>query len=353
MWSPNGPPLATPADREGWSVDGPPPIPATPRLGWVNSPGRYGVDTGAAGDLGVGVAALLGLSTATGVDAGMAAVGSLLLVDTPAVSEHGLVLGAAVGVESAVGRDWGAVGLRGVDAVHSADSGLVLPGARGRTVSTASDAGVVAGAASGRDRAAAGDHGSGGWVWQAPQALSFTTPGSHTVQIPVSPTFIEIVLLGGGASGQTGSGVAFGAGRGGNPGQWFSTTLVRGVDVPWGLASFTIVVGNGGPRAANSDYAPPQPGEATTATAAGVGTLSAPGGSGTKTVQGTNWQVGAPAGNHTHEGVTYTGGGESNSSTPQGRPPGGGGAGGDGGIFGNRTRGWEGAVGGAWVRFQW
>ncbi|MGC4964230.1 hypothetical protein [Gordonia sp. DT101] len=179
---------------------------------------------------------------------------------------------------------------------------------------------------------------------------TYTAAGTYTYTIPVWCRYIDVILIGGGASGQTGSGSIATSGAGGSAGSWNAIRLERGVNIPWTITTITITIGAGGARAANSDNAAPTAGSASTAAIAEVGSISANGGSGTKTVQGTNWQVGAPAGNYTFNGVTYTGGAESNSSVKTGMPPGGGGSGGDGGIFGNRTRGWEGAAGGGWVR---
>lgn len=186
---------------------------------------------------------------------------------------------------------------------------------------------------------------------QGPATTTYTAAsGSFTYAIPPWSKVLVVVLLGGGASGQTGNGGVNTSGAGGNPGAWNWVLLTRGTDIPWSASSISLTVGAATGRAANSNNAAPVNGNATSATISGVGTLVANGGVGTKTVQGTNWQVGAPAGNLTADGDTYVGGAESNSTQRVGYPPGGGGSGGAGGIFGNRTQGWEGARGGAWVK---
>ncbi|MCF8610075.1 hypothetical protein L5G28_07850 [Gordonia sp. HY285] len=176
-----------------------------------------------------------------------------------------------------------------------------------------------------------------------PDSGSFTDTGA--VVVPLWVRWVDVVLLGGGASGQTGSGANASAGDGGNAGAWVTRRFERGVDFN-GTPTLSFSVGAGGAQAPNSDKGGPNAGQATTATGIGSG-LSAAGGSGT-----TSGQNGASPGNSTFEGVVYTGGagGTGNAGSPT--APGAAGAGGNGGFFGSRTRGAAGARGQAWYRFR-
>lgn len=177
----------------------------------------------------------------------------------------------------------------------------------------------------------------------APWAINWTSVTTYTFTIPVWTSYIDVVLLGGGASGQTGSGAVGTAGKGGTAGQWYAVRLTRGVDIPWTLITFTVTVGAGGAQAANSDLASPNAGGNSSAVINGV-TYTATGGQTT-----TSTQNGASPGNYTFQGITYTGGtgGTGNAGAPT--APGAAGAGGNGGIFGSRTRGAAGAAGAAWL----
>ncbi|MGB6246125.1 hypothetical protein [Gordonia sp. (in: high G+C Gram-positive bacteria)] len=180
----------------------------------------------------------------------------------------------------------------------------------------------------------------------APETEMFDAIGTYTYQVPAWCTHLDIVAIGGGASGQTGNGANNSRGSGGAAGSWHAKTVTRAESwgpsyVLWSTATMTVTVGAGGPTAPNSDHAGPNPGEAST-----VGSwLTAPGGTGT--ISGQN---GGNPGNFTFNGVTYTGGlggtGNGGNSTT---PPGGGGAGGNGGIFGSRTRGGYGGRGRVWI----
>ncbi|QFG11186.1 hypothetical protein PBI_CLOVERMINNIE_39 [Gordonia phage CloverMinnie] len=179
-------------------------------------------------------------------------------------------------------------------------------------------------------------------VW-ARDPVSNVLTASGTITLYPYYRFLDIIGLGGGASGQTGSGATNTAGKGGDCGDWLGLTLQRGVDFPESATSLVVVVGVATGRAADSDLAAPINGNATTFTPQGGITYSADGGVGTRS----SGQPGLGAGNFTYNGVLYTGGTDSATSAA-GNAPGGGGSGGNGGIFGSRTRGWEGARGQAW-----
>ncbi|QOP65358.1 hypothetical protein SEA_DIABLA_32 [Gordonia phage Diabla] len=180
-----------------------------------------------------------------------------------------------------------------------------------------------------------------------PATTTFTTVGSFTYTIPPWCKYIDIIALGGGKGGQTGSGALNQPGSGGLAGQWAVTTLQRGANIPWSEAQLTGTVGAGGAGGANSDNAAGGNGTASTVTAS-VGTLTAAGGTGTNS--GSTRRDGLGPGNYIYLGTEYVGGALAGDSGQAGNAPGGGGAGGNGGIFGNRTRGGAGARGQVWMR---
>ena len=178
----------------------------------------------------------------------------------------------------------------------------------------------------------------------APESYSYTTAGNHSLPVEPWMNYFDVTCLGGGASGQTGHGGINAAGQGGKGGVWSSTTWERGVDFTTG--SLSITVGAGGAQPANSDHAASNPGSASTVTIASASNTGAGG-----TGNNPNNQTGLGPGNHTYLGKTYTGGANTTTSgnAVPGNPPGGGGRGGNGGIFGSRTRGGVGATGGVWI----
>lgn len=180
-----------------------------------------------------------------------------------------------------------------------------------------------------------------------PETTSFFAVGSFTYYIPTWCRYIDIIALGGGKGGQTGSGSLNQPGSGGLAGQWNGITLQRGVDIPWSEAQLTGTVGAGGAGGANSDNAAGGNGTASTVTAS-IGTLTAAGGTGTNS--GSTRRDGLGPGNYIYLGTEYVGGALAGNSGQAGNPPGGGGAGGNGGVFGNRTRGGAGARGQVWMR---
>ncbi|WAB09542.1 hypothetical protein SEA_WOOPER_39 [Gordonia phage Wooper] len=184
-------------------------------------------------------------------------------------------------------------------------------------------------------------------VW-ARDPVSNVLTASGTITLYPYYRFLDLIGLGGGASGQTGSGANSTAGRAGDIGDWIGVTLQRGVDFPEDATQLVVTVGGPTGRAPNSDLAAPVNGNPTAFSISGMGSpVVAAGGSGTKTVQGSGWQNAGGGVNFTYNGVTYTMGAEG-AANAAGNAPGGSGGGGNGGIFGNRTQGWEGARGQAW-----
>ena len=149
-----------------------------------------------------------------------------------------------------------------------------------------------------------------GWPTLSPDTQSYTTAGSHTYNIPRNYRYIQLVGVGGGASGQTGHGGINAAGQGGKGGVWASVVLERGVDIPYSEMTLSITVGDGGAQPANSDHAASNPGAATTITSASAGTLTAAGGTGNNP----NNQTGLGPGNHTLDGVIAPAGANTTAS---------------------------------------
>ncbi|WNM74932.1 hypothetical protein SEA_MOSSROSE_39 [Gordonia phage MossRose] len=179
-------------------------------------------------------------------------------------------------------------------------------------------------------------------VW-ARDPVSNVLTASGTITLYPYYRFLDIIGLGGGASGQTGSGASNTAGKGGDAGYWLGQTLQRGVDFPEDATHLVVVVGAATGRAADSDLAASISGNPTTFTIAGAGTVQANGGVGNPS----SAKAGEGPYDFTYRGITYPGGTNS-AENAAGNAPGGGGSGGSGGVFGSRTRGWEGARGQAW-----
>lgn len=173
-----------------------------------------------------------------------------------------------------------------------------------------------------------------------------TAGGNYTHTLRRWGNFLDIVLLGGGGGGQA-SASFFAYGAPGTPGLYSVVTLVRGTDFPWSLLTFTGTVGTGGSGGIGPSVLPGAGGNATTATFAGGGTLSAAGGNGGlgfASNPATNGRGPGP-GNQVFNGKTYTGGGTSTSNGGPGVAPGGAGSG-----SGQFSSGGSGAVGRAWYR---
>lgn len=181
---------------------------------------------------------------------------------------------------------------------------------------------------------------SAGYPAMSPEVSTYTTPGTSTYTLPYWWRYLDIVMIGGGASGQTGNGANGQAGKGGNPATWVTVTLERGVDVPAMATTITVVVGTGGATPANSDLAGPNPGGYSLVTGSGMSTVSSSVGFGTA-----SGQNGASPGDVTYQTITRTGGSAGTGNGGSATAPGASGAGGNGGFFTSRTRGGAGARG--------
>lgn len=306
-----------------------------------------------------------GAELAVSTDDGLVRLGVLTGADLAVALDAGItVLGGMVGAEVAVSAEWAALTVHttGQEVAVSTDSGILSAWTR-TEISAATDTGISGAGVAGTDPATSIDHasagargggtelaaavdsGPGGFGWSAPTTAGSATVGTHDIPISPGSLMVDVILIGGGASGQTGSGIINQAGKGGIHGTWAAITLVRGVDIPWTAQAVSVTIGAGGTQPANSDHAGPNAGQPTTASVGGTQVLSAAGGSGT----GDN-QNGRPVPAFSHQGVSYTGGASGTGNAGAGSAPGGAGAGGNGGIFGSRTRGGVGGAGGAWVR---
>ncbi|RPA58611.1 hypothetical protein EF294_15760 [Gordonia oryzae] len=343
-WSPDGPTI-TALTRQGWTVDGPDPVAVESRRGWLWVPQAVGDDIGTVLDWGATAPRTGGREIVATTERGLVGVLALIGADRATPCDRGIILPRTAGQEIATARDVGRLGVQARETAAARDAGLVAVASSGADRPAAGDRGVSAALRlAGAEGGATTDVGVGGFSPQAAVTATYSTAATSTFTIPVWCTYLDVVLLGGGASGQTGSGANGQAGKGGQPGSWLSLTLHRGVDIPWTVRTLSVTVGAGGAQAANSDLAAPNPGTATTATINGT-TYSAAGGTGTVSTQ-----AGGAPGDHTRTGVTYSGGTGGASSGTAGTAPGGAGAGGNGGYFTTRTRGAAGALGRAWIR---
>lgn len=189
-------------------------------------------------------------------------------------------------------------------------------------------------------------------VWKK-NSTQYVFTESGSIAIPSYAVFLDLVLIGGGASGMTGSGASGIAGAGGAAGQWLGVTLERGVNLPWSTKNAVITVGAGAPFADDSDFASSIPGSPSAVSLTGVSSIVALGGSGRRSE---NVKEGQSAGSYPWENQLYVGGagGITSGSVAEetGKAPGGGGAGGAGGYFGSRARGRPGGRGQVWVKFR-
>ena len=70
----------------------------------------------------------------------------------------------------------------------------------------------------------------------------FDTSGTYTYPIPYWCTTIDLVLLGAGGGGGYGANDE----AGGGAGNWNTTSVQRGSDIPWEATTITVTVGQGG-----------------------------------------------------------------------------------------------------------
>lgn len=181
------------------------------------------------------------------------------------------------------------------------------------------------------------------WTVEDGQLDVFTEPGAFTYDIPSWATHVDVVLLGGGASGEGGNSALY-RGTGGGHGQWKAATLVRGVDIEFGTTQITGTVGDvAGPVPGAT---PPVSGNATSAAATGWGGLTANGGT---VATGNLGTAGQSPGDFEFNGEVYGGGLGGGWPGGWATPPGAGGGGGQGWLVGGGGGG-QGARGQAWFR---
>lgn len=351
-WSPDGPSADT-LTRQGWTPDGPDPVAVESRKGWTWVPQAVGEDISRLGDLSTVTPATDGRDLLTLADRGVLALPTLAGVDQIVLRDSALTTPAVNGQDGIQTGDRGTLGVYGAESLLLGDLGVAAPATSGRDILALGDRSTAATATAGSDLAALGDSGTGGFSAHDPASTAYNSAaGTFTYTIPVWARYLVLVGIGGGASGMTGNGAINQSGTGGAAAQWAGRVLERGVDIPWATRTITVVVGAGGAQPANSDWAGPTAGSATTFTATGMTTLTCAAGSGTNGgTSGGGIREGQAAGNYTIDGDTYIGGSDQPSgSGAAGNPPGAGGAGGNGGIFGFRTRGGAGARGGAWAK---
>lgn len=179
--------------------------------------------------------------------------------------------------------------------------------------------------------------GFGAW---GPATTTFSTVGTFNYPIPPASLYLDLIGVGSGAGGE-GGGLAI-AGKGGGAGQLVTRRLVRGVDIPWDLASLTVVIPDGGTGGAGGAF----PARGGNGSAVTIGSyLTAPGGVNYASSNST----GLSPGSVQFQGTTYTGGGQQTSQEGNGNAPGGGAAGGRALVF-TGTKGGKGAPGGAWIK---
>lgn len=170
---------------------------------------------------------------------------------------------------------------------------------------------------------------------------------SGPYRLPALGRYYDIIVAGGGASGQTGNGATGVSGRGGNPGGWASATYERGIDFPMDTEFIDILIGSGGAPPPDSDHASANSGGASYVTIPGQTPLMAPGGIGERS--GLHNRDGVSMPTHVYNGINYFGGSGGVDGNPSGGVPGGGGRGGAGGYLGNRGLASPGGNGAVWI----
>ena len=183
-----------------------------------------------------------------------------------------------------------------------------------------------------------------------PQLVSYTTPGVYTFN-PTSvyplATLVDIIAVGGGQSGGSGSDVLY-RGEGGAAGVWGTTTVTL-ADLS---SELTITVGAGGAAAVNNGGpVAGLSGESSAVAATGMSVLYGDGGDSLGASPGTNSNYeGASPGNITYDGQPYNGGAASGLIAP-GNAPGGGGGGGGAPNSDTSTTSGPGAAGAVFLYF--
>lgn len=166
-----------------------------------------------------------------------------------------------------------------------------------------------------------------------------------TLVAPSWALYADVILLGGGGGGAGGDGGFSQNGRGGEAGDWRSTTrLVR----PGDKLEFTIGLGGYGSQTEKGSGGA---GGSTKFKHETYTNVAFGGAGGVGTSRSTIDAKGFDPGRHTFGDWQVTGG-RGGSMDESGMTPGGGGGGGSGGTFGRWSPGQPGASGGAWVRYR-
>lgn len=263
---------------------------------------------------------------------------------TQALRGRGAISALASMVLPAGARELAGRGAVLVSALMSLPAGVRTLGARGAVGAAVSTVSMSAGTRSLGGRAQISV--TAGYPSMSPAVSTFESAGSFSYALPYWWRYLDIILIGGGASGQTGNGAVNSRGDGGRASAWVTVTVERGVDVPAMATTLDVVVGAGGALAANSDHAGPNAGEASSVSVPGGASVSAPGGAG----ENDGVQNGQAPGNITYQTISRDGGAAGTGNGGAATAPGAAGAGGNGGIFGSRTRGGAGARGEVVIR---
>ncbi|MGB3707588.1 hypothetical protein [Gordonia sp. (in: high G+C Gram-positive bacteria)] len=333
----------------GWTGKSGGPVKRDPIQGWVALVARQFVDRGFGTDAAELLAHLIATDRHQGRD--RASLAGFTGTEHLTSDDHAALLAHLSGRDSGISADAATWLLhydlaftdrgRGIDASHLAARLL------GRDTAAGVDRAALLAHLTGRATPGVGSiSGAVAFSPHTAETQTWSTPGTYTYPIPPWSRYIDLVGIGGGASGQTGSGVAGGKGSGGAAGGWNSATLERGVAIPWTATTINVIVGAGGTKPSNSDYAGPNNGAGSTISVVGTSAgIVCPGGTGT--ISGQN---GGSASNYPYMDQTFTGGAGGSGNGGAGGVPGGGGAGGNGGIFGSRTQGGAGGAGYVWIR---
>ncbi|WP_396902684.1 hypothetical protein [Mycolicibacterium sp.] len=274
------------------------------------------------------------------------------LADTGLGADAALITPLLAAADQAAAADAALLGVLGGDQGAGTDSGLVIP----RSAAVDRAAGTGLGTVMPRMACADGGAGSGlaiaGFTPHSPASASWAAAGTYTFTIPVWCRYIDVVLLGAGGGGASSGPLYTWGGYPGEAGVYATTSLERGVHIPWTAIFITLTVGTGGARGSGGVTGTEgRAGGSTVLTytnlAGATVTVAATGGAGgIANLTGTTDNTGRSPGNHTYNGQVYTGGAAQSTAGSAGNPPGGGGAGGR--NFGGA--GGVGAPGGAWCR---
>ena len=349
-WSPNPLPELLAPRGPGWSGTGPaaPPIPAPEGVSWRPKQQGTGTSVSYAEFEAALRIYLTALSAATGVHTATLAAHLTALMSSRTIgSAEGeyidntlkakLTAWTIAASQTTARAAFSAKGTVDALAVFTATIQAHLVAlSTAQATTTAALLAHLSGVSSGAGSASA-TAGFGAW---GPATTTFSTVGTFNYPIPPASLYLDLIGVGSGAGGE-GGGLAV-PGKGGGAGQLVTRRLVRGVDIPWDLASLTVVIPNGGTGGAGGAF----PARGGNGSAVTIGSyLTAPGGVNYASSNST----GLSPGSVQFQGTTYTGGGQQTSQEGNGNAPGGGAAGGRALVF-TGTKGGKGAPGGAWIK---